>query len=221
MNGFLTFLIRMMMAVPSSITVWLVSFFAFDQTFLLSSGIATAGGVLAYGSAAVLQKQRFLKKQRLTRSEYKYIKKNLDEASPKIVRLQKTLLSIRELPTMKQRIELVRVVRKIHTLTKKEPRRFYQAEPFYFSHLDSAVELTEKYIFLSSQPRKSAELTNSLVHTKQTLEELKVYIEKDLHQVLSNDIEDLHYEIDVAKHSIKSLKESQSIKKAGDIHERK
>jgi 5-bromo-4-chloroindolyl phosphate hydrolysis protein len=221
MNGFLAFFIRMFVAIPSSIGVWLTSIIAYDQTYLMSSGIALAGGTAAYTATSLLQKQRFLNSHQLSRREFKYIKKNLDEAQPKISRLQKALLSVRDLPTLKQRVELVRIVRKIHSLTKKEPRRFYQAEQFYFSHLDSAVELTEKYMFLSSQPKKSKDLTASLVETKRTLDELQNYIEKDLYQVLSNDIDDLHYEIDVAKHSIKSLKDSQFIKKAGDIHERK
>ncbi|MFD1359867.1 5-bromo-4-chloroindolyl phosphate hydrolysis family protein [Fictibacillus halophilus] len=221
MNGFLAFFIRMFVAIPSSIGVWLASIIAYDQTYLISSGIAVAGGAAAYTATGLLQKQRFLSNHQLSRREYKYIRRNLDEAKPKIHRLQKALLSVRDLPTLKQRADLVRVVRKIQSLTQKEPRRFYQAEQFYFSHLDSAVELTEKYMFLTAQPRKTKELTQSLVETKRTLDELKEYIEKDLYQVLSNDIEDLHYEIDVAKYSIKSLKESQSIKKAGDIHERK
>jgi 5-bromo-4-chloroindolyl phosphate hydrolysis protein len=221
MNGFLDFFIRMFVAIPASVGVWLASIAGYDQTYLMSTGIAIAGGAAAYTATSLLQNQRFLHKHHLSRREYKYIRKNLDEAKPKIHRLQKTLLSIRDLPAIKQRVDLVRVVRKIQSLTEKEPRRFYQAEQFYFSHLDSAVELTEKYMFLSAQPRKTKELTQSLVETKRTLDELKEYIEKDLYQVLSNDIEDLHYEIDVAKYSIRSLKESQTIKKAGDIHERK
>ncbi|MBY6038175.1 5-bromo-4-chloroindolyl phosphate hydrolysis family protein [Fictibacillus nanhaiensis] len=221
MNGLLAFFIRMFVAIPSSIGVWLASIVGYDQTYLMSSGIAIAGGAAAYSATSLLQKQRFLSKQQLTRREYKYIRKNLDEAKPKIFRLQKALLSVRELQTFRQRVELVRIVRKIQSLTRKEPRRFYEAESFYFSHLDSAVELTEKYVFLSSQPKKSKELTEALVKTKRTLDELKESIEKDLYQVISNDIEDLHYEIDVAKHSIKSIKDSQFTKKAGDIHERK
>lgn len=221
MNGFLAFFIRMFVAIPASAGVWLASIIGYDQTYLMSSGIAIAGGAAAYTATSLLQKQRFLSNHHLSRREYKYIRKNLDEAQPKISRLQKALLSVRDLPTLKQRVDLVRVVRRIQSLIQKEPRRFYQAEQFYFSHLDSAVELTEKYMFLSAQPRKTKELTQSLVETKRTLDELKEYIEKDLYQVLSNDIDDLHYEIDVAKYLIKSLKESQSIKKAGDIHERK
>ncbi|MDR7074391.1 5-bromo-4-chloroindolyl phosphate hydrolysis family protein [Fictibacillus barbaricus] len=221
MNGILSFILRMMIAVPASIGVWSIGYLYLNQTYLLASGISIAGGITAYTAAGAFSKHRFLSKHQLTRGEYKFIKQNIDEAKPKILRLQKTLLSIRDLPSLKQRVELVRIIRKIQSLTKKEPRRFYQAEPFYFSHLDSIVELTEKYMFLLSQPKKSAEITKSLVETKSTMDELKTYIEKDLYDVLSNDIEELNFEIDVAKNSIRSIKESQFITKAGDINERK
>ncbi|MDA6131605.1 5-bromo-4-chloroindolyl phosphate hydrolysis family protein, partial [Escherichia coli] len=74
----------------------------------------------------------------------------------------KAMFSIRHFPTLKQRMEFMRVTRRIYRLTRSEPKRFYPAEKFYFSHLDSAVELAEKYVFLSSQPRKSRELDQSL-----------------------------------------------------------
>lgn len=106
-------------------------------------------------------------------------------------------------------MEFIRITRKIYILTKKEPKRFYKAERFYFSHLDSAVELAEKYVFLSLQPKKDRELENSLFETRRTLEELKTSIENDLYQVLSDDIDQLHFELDVAKHSIRKINESQ------------
>ncbi|MFC7373467.1 5-bromo-4-chloroindolyl phosphate hydrolysis family protein [Fictibacillus iocasae] len=208
MNGFLAFIIRASLAGPSAVTVWLLSFFAFDQTFLLSSAIATGGGVLTYTGASAVMKHRFLKKHHLSRSEHVYIQKNLREARSKIFRLQKALFSIKDIWSLKRRIELMRVVRKIHSLTKKEPKRFYKAEKFYFAHLDSAVELAEKYVFLSSSPKKNRDMNQSLLETSRTLEELTETIEKDLYHVLSDDMSDLQYELDVAKHSIQSIKES-------------
>lgn len=209
MNRFLAFLVRMLIAIPTAATVWLVSFISFDQTFMFSTAFSLAGAILTYWMISVYLKYRFLRKHRLTRKEYRYIKKNLDEAKPKISRLHKALISIRHIPSLKQRMEFIRITRKIYILTKKEPKRFYKAERFYFSHLDSAVELAEKYVFLSSQPKKDRELEKSLVETRRTLEELKTSIENDLYQVLSDDIDQLHFEIDVAKHSIRKIKESQ------------
>jgi len=209
MNQFLAFLVRILISVPAASIVWLTSYIAFEQTFFLSGGIALAGGALTYYITEAVQNRRFLKSQQLSRKEYQYIKKNIDEANHKIRRLHKALFSIRHFPSIKQRIEMAKTARKIYQLTKKEPKRFYKAEQFYFSHLDSALELSEKYVFLSNQPKKTLELDRSLFDTRKTLEEMKGLIEEDLYKVISDDIDQLNFEIDVAKHRIKMIKDSR------------
>ncbi|WP_370221569.1 5-bromo-4-chloroindolyl phosphate hydrolysis family protein [Cytobacillus sp.] len=209
MNSFLAFAFRLLTAVPLSVSVWLASYFAFGQTFILSGIYGAGAGFLTYWAGGLIQRRRFLKKHGLTKREYQYIKRNLDEARRKITRLHKAMFSIRHFPTLKQRMEFMRVTRRIYRLTRSEPKRFYQAEQFYFSHLDSAVELAEKYVFLSSQPRKSRELDQSLQETRRTLDTLTHHVEEDLHRVIAEDIDQLHLEIDVARNSIEKIKESR------------
>jgi 5-bromo-4-chloroindolyl phosphate hydrolysis protein len=211
MNRFLTFLVQSVVTVPSAVTVWFLSYFAFDLTFLISSAITLAGGVIIYKITSGVMTSRFLKKQQLTRKEYRYIKKNLDEAKQKISRLNKSLFSIRDLSTLKQRLEVLRITRKIQSMTQAEPKRFYKAEKFYFSHLDSVVELTEKYRFLAQQPKKSHEIDVSLYETRQTLTDLTKALEEDLYHVVEDDLDSLNFEIDVAKHSIKKLNDPKII----------
>lgn len=211
MNRFLSFLVQCIVTVPSATMIWFLSYFAFDFTFWISSGISLAGGVIVYKITSAVMTSRFLKKQQLTRKEYRYIKKNLDEAKQKINRLNKSLFSIRDLSTLKQRIDVLRITRKIQSMAQTEPKRFYKAEKFYFSHLDSVVELTEKYRFLSQQPKKSHEIDLSLYETRQTLSDLTKALEKDLYDVVSDDVDSLNFEIDVAKHSIKKINEDTKI----------
>ncbi|WP_326161102.1 5-bromo-4-chloroindolyl phosphate hydrolysis family protein [Neobacillus niacini] len=211
MNRFLSFLIQSVVTVPSAVTVWFLSYFAFDLTFLVSSAISLAGGVIVYKITSAVITSRFLKKHQLTRKEYRYIKKNLDEAKQKINKLNRSLFSIRDLPTIKQRLDVLRITRKIQSMTQTEPRRFYKAEKFYFSHLDSVVELTEKYRFLSQQPKKNHEIDVSLYETRQTLTDLTKALEEDLYHVISDDLDTLNFEIDVAKHSIKKLNDTKTI----------
>ncbi|MEK3806253.1 5-bromo-4-chloroindolyl phosphate hydrolysis family protein [Bacillus sp. FSL H8-0547] len=211
MNPFVAFSVRMMAALPAAGTAGTVSLIGFDQPLIAAAAYSVAGGASAYSIASVTMKSRFLKKNALTRKDYKYIKKQLEEASPKMARLQKTLLTIRHLPSLKERAELVRVARRIVALTKREPRRFYQAEKFYFSHLDSAVQLSEKYAFLSSQPKRNFELEKSLNETRRTLSDLKRLIEQDLFNMVQDDLDDLNLEIDVARHSIQSNKDKKSL----------
>ncbi|MRX72486.1 protein xpaC [Bacillus lacus] len=203
----IAFLTAVFVAVPVTTTVWLVSMFAYGQPFFFSTAIAAGAGLGVYGILSAAGSYRFLKKHGLTRKEYKYIKRNLTEAKGKLFRLNKSLFSMRDIGSIKQRLELVKVARKIYVLTKNEPKRFYQAERFYFSHLDSAVELAEKYAFLSNQPKKSLELKESLIHTKKTLGDLQYSIEKDLQQVIANDVDELHFEIDVARNAISKTSE--------------
>lgn len=209
MNRFLSFVVQTFVTVPSAVTVWFVSYFAFDQTFLLASVFSLAGGAAVSMITSGIMTTRFLKKHQLTRKEYRYIKKNLDEAKHKINRLNKALFSIRDISTLKQRLDVLRITKKIHSLTKTEPKRFYKAEKFYFSHMDSVVELTEKYRFLSLQPKKNHEIDLSLYDTKQTLTDLTKVLEDDLYYIISDDIDHLNFEIDVAKHSIKKLNDSK------------
>jgi 5-bromo-4-chloroindolyl phosphate hydrolysis protein len=194
-------------ALPFSAFTWLLTYAGFDQTFWMSSlyGLI-GGGVMFFGVGYFLQR-RVLEKNRLTKKEYKYIQRNLKEANMKISRIQKSLFSVRHIRSLKQRMELLRLVKNIQKLNTREPRRFFNAEQFYFSHLDSIVELSEKYAFLSSQPGKNRELERSLYDTQDTLKELTKIVEKDLNYMLEEDLDHLNFEIDVAKYSIKKRNE--------------
>ncbi|MFC4402004.1 5-bromo-4-chloroindolyl phosphate hydrolysis family protein [Gracilibacillus xinjiangensis] len=203
MYRLLTIIIRIFVAIPVMVATWLVSFFALELSYLYASGLALIGAGLAYWLISVIIYFRFLKKNELKIREYRYIHKNLLEANSKIRRMQRALLSIRHLTFLKEMMELIRITRKIYQVTKKEPKRFYQGEKFYFSHLDSAVELTEKYALLSTQPNKSSEVEQVLYDTRHTIKEMKIIIEKDLYHILSDDLEQLQFEIDFAKHSKK------------------
>ena len=87
-------------------------------------------------------------------------------------------------------------------LQKENLNVFIRAEQFYYTNLDSIVELTEKYAFLNSQPVKTPELTQSLQETRLTMNQLTDSLERDLYTVIEDDIDDLQFELDVAKKSI-------------------
>ncbi|SES13296.1 5-bromo-4-chloroindolyl phosphate hydrolysis protein [Gracilibacillus ureilyticus] len=205
MYKFITVIIRILIAVPAMVITWLVSFFGLELSFWYASLTALAGAVLTFWIVSVYLHFRFLKKNQLNMKEYRYIRKNLAEAHQKIRRMQKSLLSIRHMIFLKEIIELLRMIRKIYQITKKEPRRFYLGEKFYFSHLDSAVELTEKYALLSSQP-KNIEVGQVLRETQYTIKGMKETIENDLYHILSNDIEQLHFELDFVNRTTKQNK---------------
>ena len=149
MKPILHFMIRATAASALSVLLWFTSFFAFNQTFLLSSAYAAGAWIAVYLGGKWYGTYLFLKENQLTRREYAYIKQNLREAKLKIARLRKALFAVKNIQTIKQNLEILRIVRKIYSITKNEPKRFYQVERFYYQSLDSIVELTEKHAFLA------------------------------------------------------------------------
>ncbi len=204
MNSILSFVLRVFVSIPLTVVIWLISFFGFHQSFLFSLGISILAVLFLNWIASLFLTHRYLKKHGLSRREYRYIKEHLDEGRKKVIRLNKAMLSIRHMPSLKERIEFLKVTKKIYTLTRKEPKRFYLAEPFYYSHLDSALELAEKYVFLSRQPKRTREMDQSLNDALYALEDVKKTVEEDLYKVISNDVEKLDFEIDVAKQIVKN-----------------
>lgn len=202
MIAFLQFTLRTAAAFIGSIITWFISFIGFDYGFWASGGIAILAGTVIYYSLKALMKYGSMRKTGLTRREYKLVQEHLKTAKTKIQRLQKAFLSVSSLPHAKQNFETLRVVNKIYSVTRKEPGRFFKASEFYYSHLDSMVEIAEKYAFLSSQPAKTSELQYSLGETRKTMNSLSDSIKNDLYIMLEDDIDTLQFEIDVAKQSI-------------------
>ncbi|MFP7234124.1 5-bromo-4-chloroindolyl phosphate hydrolysis family protein [Bacillus subtilis] len=203
MQRFLHFLIWSLTSGATFVLIGILSFFALNQSLFLSFVYGLASGAVVYTAGIWNSRRLFLKRHELTGREYAYIKKNLEEARQKIIRLRKALFQAKSIQMFKQNAEMLRLVRRIYILTKKEPKRFYQAERFFYQTLDSVVELTEKYAFLSSHPKKSKELSMSLSEARITLAELTKRLEEDLTHLMGDEIDDLQFELDAAKHSLK------------------
>ncbi|MBB6446383.1 5-bromo-4-chloroindolyl phosphate hydrolysis family protein [Bacillus benzoevorans] len=202
MKSFFQFVLRSAAGGFVSVLVWAISFLAFHEDIVISLLYGLVSGMAVFFTLKWVNRRQFLRSNGLTRREYQYIKRNLKEAKLKINRLQKAFIRGRSLSNMKQNIDIIRVVNRIYFITKKEPKRFFQAERFYYSHLDSIVELSEKYAFLNSQPSKTPELADSLKETKVTINQLTDTLEKDLYIVLEDDIDHLQFELDVAKQEL-------------------
>lgn len=73
MKAFLQFVLRSAAAFTATGSVWLVSFFAFEQVVLWSTVFALAGGTGTYYSVKQIQTYRYAKSNGLTWKEYKFI----------------------------------------------------------------------------------------------------------------------------------------------------
>ncbi|MGN1402267.1 MAG: 5-bromo-4-chloroindolyl phosphate hydrolysis family protein [Bacillus sp. (in: firmicutes)] len=196
------FLFQLLAGVAAFLLAVLVSWLAFGVPFGFSMLSGLAAGLLTFFGLKWGFSNKNIKKSGLSRREYRYIQEQINEAKLKVGRLQKVMFSVGNVFTIKQNYDVIKVAKKIQSIVENEPRRFYEVEPFYYSHLDSMVELTEKYAFLTKQPVKTKEIQSSLNDTRQTISSMAETIGKDLSKLLANDIDSLRIELDVAKQSI-------------------
>jgi len=204
---FFMFFLRLGLATATFIIAGLVFWFSLDLSAMLSFVFALVASLGVFYGIKGYTANSLVKGSGLTRSEYKYIQAQLRDSKMKIGRLQKAMFSVRNVITIKQNYEVLQVAKKIQSIVENEPRRFYEAEQFYYSHLDSMVELTEKYAFLTKQPAKTSEIKDSLNETRITISSMADTIKQDLYKILNEDMDDLRVELDVAKNAIDKRKD--------------
>ncbi|WKA53267.1 5-bromo-4-chloroindolyl phosphate hydrolysis family protein [Planococcus shixiaomingii] len=222
MKPFEKFIMRHGISLPIMTAVFPVLYLG-AEIGIIASGAVAAGSYIA--SSSTIKQFQFSsdsKRFHMTRSEYKHIRIQLKEAKAKIKQLQGHYYRVRSISYYKQIREMVRISQKIVTHVQQNPRQFYLAEPFFYSHLDSALELTEKYTLLVGQPIKDKELKIALQDTRDTLGSMIGVMETDLKKVLSTDVEQLRMELEYAqmtleKHNTQALPMPTQTDSEGDM----
>lgn len=199
MKAFENFIKRQTISLPL-MTVMFPVLYMGAEIGLIASGAVAAGTYIASNTTVKqIQFSSDSKKLGMTRSEYKHIRSQVKEAKNKIKQLQGNYYRVRSIASFKQLMELTRFANKIVSQVQLNPRKFYLAESFFYSHLDTALELTEKYTLLVGQPVKDRDLKIALQDTRETLRSMTRVMERDLQKVLSTDVEKLRMELDFAR----------------------
>jgi 5-bromo-4-chloroindolyl phosphate hydrolysis protein len=197
------FIIRHLLGIPIFIGSWIGLQSGLDLQFALAGLISFGTYTISNQLIKMVQSRMIVSKHGLTMAEFRHIKKQLKEAKIKLKQLNSYFIKVRSVRAFKQLYEMNRLAKRIFQIVKTNPKKFYHVESFFYAHLETAVELTSKYTLLVSQPVKAADVQIALQDTRETLLELNQAMEKDLHQVLSTDIEHLKMELDFAKISLK------------------
>lgn len=197
-----------------SLTTVSITAIAANPGFFLG-GLLFAG---TYASGTTLlkhrQKKKFMQIAGITKEEYKHIETQLKAANKNIQTLSQNYLRVRSVSAFKQLLEMTRISKNIVKIVKTDPRKFYNVEQFFYAHLPSAVELTDKYTMLSRQPVKDKEIQITLSKTRETLTDLNDTIQVDLKDALSNDIDHLQMEIEFANRS--NIRRKEQLEWRGD-----
>ena len=210
------FFTRHIIAAPISFGSWLYLLLGTSMTIVPATGLLI---VLYLGSTFTikqLQIKSTLKRIGLNRSEYNYIQSQMTGAQQKLKRLNGYYGKVRSVQAFRQLHEINTLSRRILSIVRTDPDKFYHVEDFFYAHLDSAVELTSKYSILVNQPLKDKEIQIALQNTRETLTDVNSQLEQDLRNVLASDMDRLQMELDFVDVTMKNKKPLLEMK--GDAH---
>lgn len=195
------FIKRHFISFISTLGVTVFSTVLFTPGFWPWLGIGVMGATYFVTTKTVktIQLHNLYKNTGLTRAEYKHISGQVKKANEHITTLNQNYVRVRSVTQFKQIIEINRLAKNIIKIVKKDPKKFYNVEPFFYAHLESATQLTKQYTMLTQQPVKDKEIHLALADTRTTLDDLHETIKSDLKDALTDDIEHLKMEIEFAK----------------------
>ncbi|KGX92744.1 protein xpaC [Pontibacillus halophilus JSM 076056 = DSM 19796] len=205
------FLLRAFISAALFTATFPLLYFNTDYSFFSSLFIAIGLAVVTYLGIRAYTHFKFLRDNGLTRKDYRYIQENLKEAERKRQRLNQALFRVRSFQALKEIGVLQRNVTKMFRVVRREPRRFYEADHFFYYQLDSIVELSDKYTRLASQSLKDEKTDAALQETEEMLRQLAKSVEEELASLFRGDVEEMTTELEVAEHSLrlqKGIKES-------------
>ena len=174
--------------VDSVFSIGFTAFLAFPITYL-----GLNKGILYY------QQLKRAKQLNLSRSQFIHIDEQLSIATKNANALTQKYVQVRSVKSFKVIYEMSKLSKRIIALVRKDPSKFYMIEEFFYAHLPSALELSDKYALLTKEQVTGTEIHVALNDARVTLKELYETMESDLKKALSSDIESLKIELDFAK----------------------
>jgi 5-bromo-4-chloroindolyl phosphate hydrolysis protein len=211
MKEFENFIRRQSISLPLMTVIFPVLYLGAEIGLIASSAVAAGTYIASNSTMKQVQVSSVSKQLGMTRSEYKNINHQVRDAKAKVKTLQSHYYRVRSIASFKQLMEMTRIANKIIAIVQDNPRKFYHAERFFYSHLDSAIELTEKYTLLIGQPVKDRDLKIALQETREMLLEMNKVMEQDLKVILATDVEQLRMELDYARLSIDQSNSNQKL----------
>ena len=174
--------------VDSLFSIGYLAFLAFPITYFgLNKGIL------------YVQQSKRARQLKISRSQFIHIENQLSIATKNANALTQKYVQVRSVKSFKVIYEMSKLSKRIIALVRKDPSKFYMIEEFFYAHLPSALELSDKYALLTKEQVTGTDIHLALNDARVTLKELYETMETDLKKALSSDLESLKIELDFAK----------------------
>lgn len=148
------------------------------------------------------EKEAFYQSKGLSKEETQFFRETMNTAKYQIVKIEKNMNSTGKLKAIEHRNNVVRVSKALFKEITKDPQRLHVVDKFLYVHLPSLMELTDKYVEIDRHEAKSKSTYDILDQSAETIDEMSQMIVEDYVRFMSDDIEDMELEVELAKRTI-------------------
>jgi len=219
-----------------SLIALVVFFFIFEFDFWTSIGMTIglgaflyyiqSGGRMHWSPRAKKQrgtlgkvsadKEAFYHSKGMTKEQIAYFRNTMDQAKTTIEDIESNLQQRSKLKAIAARNDTVDILKDFFKQIVNQPNRLHEVDKFLYTNLPSLKELTEKYIAIDGHVSKTKETYTALDNCASTIDDMSRLIGEDYVRFMSNDIEDMDIELELAKQVLKRDNEGKSNENALD-----
>lgn len=141
-----------------------------------------------------------LQKQGISREEFDQA---LTTGSQKLVQLRKTTARVADTRVRGKANGVCDAAARILSEIRQDPADLRKARNFLDYYLDATVNVVDRYVSLSARGVRTPEIEASLRRAEESLDTIRAAYDKQLVQLLENDVMDLDVELRVLEQTIK------------------
>lgn len=165
------------------------------------------------------EKEDFYLQQGLSKEEMIFFRETMNTAKNQIVLLEKNFIQVSKLKAIETRNDTIQLTKSLFKEIVEEPRRLHEVDQFLYVHLPSLVELTSKYIEINQHKVKNKATFDVLDKSATTIDQMCQLIATDYEHFMSNDLEDMDIELELAKQTLARDNEATNVTENEDSNE--
>ena len=157
------------------------------------------------------EKEAFYHSKGLTKEEMNTFRNTMHHAREQIYRIEKSTNQSTKLKAIATRNNTLNILKDFFKNIVDQPERLHEVSNFLYTHLPNMDELTKKYLQIDDHVAKDKETYDFLNRSASTIDEMCELIRKDYIRFMSNDLENMDVEIELANHVLKRDNENTSV----------
>lgn len=161
-------------------------------------------------------KEAFYQSKGMTKEQIAYFRSTMNQAKTTIQDVETNLQQRSKLKAIAARNDTVDILKDFFKNIVNQPNRLHEVDKFLYTNLPTLKELTEKYIAIDGHVSKTKETYAALENCAKTIDDMSRLIGEDYVRFMSNDIEDMDIELELAKQVLKRDNEGKNKENALD-----